>query len=411
MLNIILSFLFILFPLSLVGGVFFSNSIISILALYGLYQSLKKKNWFIYKDIIIKFFIFFYIYILLRSLYSIDPFFSLESSLTYIRYLFFALAVFFLIQENKKILKYFSISLSIVLLLVCLDSFYQYFFGVNILGWPQQDPVRVSSFFGKELVLGSFVSRLMPLSIIFLVIFLDTKKILNKFLIVLFIIILATTVFISGERTALFYFILSTVISIILVTKVRIYYLSSIIILISFAIIAFTINPNFKSRMINETINQMNISSNLQNVKVFSEHHERLYSSAIKMFQYNPFFGHGPKTFRILCKEPEFNPGACSTHPHNTYLQSLAEIGIFGTFFIILFLLYISVNLIKKLINTYFFRKVEINDSLKITILICMLISIWPLSPSANFFASWINGFYYLPLGFYFYEKFQNDNK
>ena len=126
MLNIILSFKFILFPLSLVGGVFFSNSIISILALYGLYQSLKKKNWFIYKDLIIKFFIFFYIYILLRSLYSIDPFFSLESSLTYIRYLFFALAVF-LIKENNAILKYFTISLSIVLLLVCLDSFYQYF--------------------------------------------------------------------------------------------------------------------------------------------------------------------------------------------------------------------------------------------------------------------------------------------
>ena len=117
--------------------------------------------------------------------------------------------------------------------------FLSIFFGVNILGWPQQDPVRVSSFFGKKLGVRKFVSRLMPLSIIFLVIFLDTKKILNKLLIVLFVIILAT-VFISGERTALFYFILSTVISIILVAKVRIFYLSSIIILISFAII--TIN-------------------------------------------------------------------------------------------------------------------------------------------------------------------------
>ena len=105
--------------------------------------------------------------------------------------------------------------------------------------------------------------------------------------------------------------------------------------------------------MINETINQMNISSNLQNVKVFSEHHERLYSSAIKMFQYNPFLDTDLKHLEFYAKNQSLIQELV-LHPHNTYLQSLAEIGIFGTFFIILFLLYISLKLIKKLINTYF---------------------------------------------------------
>ena len=32
-----------------------------------------------------------------------------------------------------------------------------------------------------------------------------------------------------------------------------------------------------------------------------------------------PIFGHGPKNFRNICKDYEYNQFSCTTHPHNIY--------------------------------------------------------------------------------------------
>lgn len=55
------------------------------------------------------------------------------------------------------------------------------------------------------------------------------------------------------------------------------------------------------------------------------------------MFSDNKLFGQGSNTFRILCSSEKFrisdkNEG-CSTHPHNIYVQILAETGLIGVFF------------------------------------------------------------------------------
>ena len=57
------------------------------------------------------------------------------------------------------------------------------------------------------------------------------------------------------------------------------------------------------------------------------------------MFLSDPFTGIGPKMFRFYCDNELFYvQNACSTHPHNTYIQLLGETGIkffiyFWTFF------------------------------------------------------------------------------
>ena len=66
-----------------------------------------------------------------------------------------------------------------------------------------------------------------------------------------------------------------------------------------------------KERMLDQTILQMGISKGLikgiaeGEIKAFSDHHQSHYSSSFKMFFDNPFFGHGPKMFRYLCKFDE----------------------------------------------------------------------------------------------------------
>ena len=50
------------------------------------------------------------------------------------------------------------------------------------------------------------------------------------------------------------------------------------------------------------------------------------------------FFGAGPKSFRVLCDENLYgiNRWSCSSHPHNYYIQLLAEVGLIGFSFLLI---------------------------------------------------------------------------
>ena len=57
-----------------------------------------------------------------------------------------------------------------------------------------------------------------------------------------------------------------------------------------------------------------------------------LIKTAFNMFLDKPILGHGPKMFRVICKNEKYQVGIkpCDTHPHNFYIQLLAETGIIG---------------------------------------------------------------------------------
>ena len=81
------------------------------------------------------------------------------------------------------------------------------------------------------------------------------------------------------------------------------------------------------------------------------------------MFKDKPIFGHGPKMFRELCSASKYVKGYyinkdnskywlninCSTHPHNTYVQLLSEIGIVGIVPVLLIFLYCLIIIIKNI--------------------------------------------------------------
>ena len=203
--------------------------------------------------------------------------------------------------------------------------------------------MRLSGLFRDELILGSYFTRIFPF-IIFLIIsiFENNKKILIS---LLFLITLITSIIavISGERVALLYFIVS--IFLISLTYIRnnfLIILTSFIIFISVILTIIFSNSNLKNRIIDKTLIDLDFN-NLEKINIFPSSHSDYFNTSIKMFYDNILFGIGPKNYRIECKSEkyiEFN--ACSTHPHQTYFQLLAETGLIGTIPVIaIFLFYL----------------------------------------------------------------------
>lgn len=421
------SWLLYLLPCALFFGPFLADLFISIIAIIFVSISIKDKLWHFYKNYFFIFFGIFSIYIMAISLFSEESFVSLKTSFFYVRFGLFSLAVWYLIKEKESILYNFYLFLSIAFTIVIASGYIQFFFGEQLLGIIF-DPInehghaasRPSGVFGNEFILGSYLSRLLPL-LIATFIFLKPKTKKNIIFFCLLVIFTDVLVFLSGERAAYFYVLLSSVTIIILINrwkKIRIMTFS-----ISLFIVIITVinNADIRDRMINSTLSSIGIINSCDNLPcpgiensnkkflIFSDVHQSHYTSAILMWKSNKLFGVGPKMFRFLCKKPQYvtylykNMDGCSTHPHNTYIQILSETGIIGFSFIFLAFIYLMYSLIKQFFRHLLRRKPYLSD-FQVCLLVCFLITIWPLIPTGNFFNNWLSIIYYLPVGFYLYS-------
>ena len=152
-------------------------------------------------------------------------------------------------------------------------------------------------------------------------------------------------------------------------------------------LLIFSFDTPFKKRIVNLTIKQTQINQPEKTKYIFSKQYHEHFLSSWKMFKDNILIGIGPKNFRVKCKDEKYNFSdlTCSTHPHNTPLQLLAETGIFT--FIIYSILNIVIwyNLFKNLFSKIFKRKIYFNN-FQISLLINIAILVWPLSTNGNFF-------------------------
>ncbi len=400
------SILLVFIPVFLITGPLLPDLSVVIIVFSFLFYVIKSNKIEIFKNVFFLYFIGFYILLVISSIFSDYTLYSLKSSIPYIRFGLFSLGTWILFKYKTNNIIYLCKIFSLIILLLFIDSVTQFISGKNLLGWEYKDVnFRITSLFGKDEVLGSYVARLFPFYVS-LVLF--CKKELNyKFNDYLFYLILMASFLIcliSGERTSFALMILSVFLIFITCLSLRKVFFFGIVIAIIISTLIISFDKRMKERMVNNVINQMGLSSSSERIVIFSKTYEGHYQISLNMFKEKPLLGHGVKSFRKYCAKPEnyVAQNACTTHPHNIYMQLLAETGLLG-FLLIFGLFVILVLKLIKISYLSFFNKNYKIDDYKTTIYISYAVNLFPLLPSGNFFNNWLSIIYYLPAGYFIY--------
>ena len=364
------------------------------------------------------------------------------ASIFNIRFVLFSISIFYFLEKisrnkislNSSFLKIYFLAI----LFIIIDSIIQFFFGTNLFG-QQITNFRVSGVFGNEAILGSFLLHILPITFLLILYFnYNIKK--NQIFLLIFFSLYFISIYISAGRTPFFLAILFLIMMILFEKNFQRILIKSLSILMVFMVceasfefgksklfhkMFFTTFIQFTDHYYhprqNLTIDLTNkndlkdddkkhksqdvLKEFLSSLKMFSDDHQNHYILAVELFKAKPIIGNGPKGFRNYCRNVEFNPssGICSTHPHNYFFQILSELGLIG----ILFYLFGIFFLVFKTINLNIKAVKNVNCSSFYIVSIGLLILIFPIVPSGNFFNNWLSivNYYYIGIYLYFYNQ------
>ena len=388
-------------PILLITGSFLPDLAISLVAILFLGKNIYDKNWKYIINIPSIFFLLWCVYLIIGSLFSDNYYLSLQSSLFYWRFGIYALAIWYILDTQPSFKKNFLFILFLAFIFLVIDGFIQFVTGYNLIGntYYTIDQSRISGMFGDEAILGNYISRMLPI-LIGLVFLINKKSKIYNLFIVFLLIAGGSLTLITGERSSFLYFIIYSVV-LLLFLKNFFYEKVAIIILAIFcSIIIYSTESTIKQRVFLNTIVEISEGRSKFPTSLVPVHYAPIYESALKITEDNLVFGIGTKMFRETCmKEEYFVENGCSTHPHNSYLQLIAEAGIIGLLPIFLIFATILIIYLKSYFN-FFFRKKDYLTNSKIAFLGALFISFFPFLPTLNFFHNWYSVITFLPIGF-----------
>jgi len=395
-------YLFSLFPISLIIGNSILNLNIFLVDLILLIYCWKNNNWIWLKDNIFRILIIIYIYLIINSIYnySINHSYGFDGilrSIFFIKFIFLAFSLKILITQKKELNK-IMLNWIIILTVVIIDIFFEFFIGKNILGFESLDKTRIISFFYDENVVGGFILTFGYVACTFF--FNKNLSYKKKLLLNLFLFVIPISILITGER--------SNFIKSIILFSIIIFYINSsnlfigkkflVALLISGIILSISFNHSlyvkqtefFKRILLVE--NPKKISDRFQNIKYFAH-----YDAALSIFKDKPINGIGNKNFRKECSNKKhynenlkFSIYRCTTHPHQTHFELLSEHGLIGYFlFFYFFFLFIKKNYLEN------FNLKNIHIYTKNFYLIIFLI---PLLPSGSLFSTFNGSLFWIIL-------------
>ncbi|NTU77230.1 MAG: O-antigen ligase family protein, partial [Alphaproteobacteria bacterium] len=122
-----------------------------------------------------------------------------------------------------------------------------------------------------------------------------------------------------------------------------------------------------------------------------------IWRNALKVTAEHPVFGLGMRNFRYACTCTEYTACGpqdvfCALHPHNTYLEWMAETGVPG---LAGFLLLIGLWFVRLLRA----RRENLLSSSAVGGWIAVGLGLWPFASTGSFFSNWNAVMFWLVLG------------
>ena len=412
-----------LFPISFILGNLAINLNIVLIIFSALYIFIKSNSNFnlVFFD---KLILIYFFYILLIAIYNYTLSNHLEQSdqiiiksITYLRYLLFYFAIRFLVDKNFINLKIFFYVSSLCVLFVSLDIIYQYIFGQDIFGF-EGNSRRLAGPFGYEWIAGGYLQRFCFFLFFAFLTFNYFKKIPKNIKIILFCFfaaIIGCALVLAGNRVPFVLFLFTIFLIFIFEKNKRIYFFSLASISITTLIILCSVNIEIQNHygvFQNKIISLSKIFSKEQELEVIknkdtdnllyynkentipynsitykgkvyviNQTHVKEFYSGYLTWKSNKFFGGGLKTFRFNCPKVFVN---CNIHPHNYYLEILADLGVIGFFLIVSFCILII------------FKSFFIQNSILSPFLYIFIAEFFPLRSTGSFFTTFNSTFIFL---------------
>ena len=258
-----LIFFTIITPFFLPFSRFFADFFLSLSGITLIIVAIQKKDFQIFLLKYSKIFFFWFIFLIIISTFAEIKSLAYESTLFYFRYFFYSLSILYCLINFEIFKKYFLLSISISIIILLFDSYFQLLFGINTIGYKYDNTWnRLSSFFADDYVLGSYLARIIPLFVGLIIL---TK--LNLTIKVTVILFSTFTIFIiilfSGDRSGLLYFMLFTILFIFLLNLKIMHKLIILLISVFLILLVMISNNTIYNRMIDYTKNQILIDSKI----------------------------------------------------------------------------------------------------------------------------------------------------
>ena len=411
----ILSYLYLLIPLFLITGPAIPDIIITLGGLFAIFYIVYQKEYenFIKLDLF-RISIIFWLSLILISFFSYNKTYSFQDSLIFIRFLLLPFFCFFVFFIDRKIFDRLLLVIFIIIVLVSIDTLYQFInytskdgFGEDLLGFKSNWYGRLTGPFGDELIPGSYLSKFSLFGFVFLI---SKKKLKDNIIIQsLYLSIIILVCYISGERMAFATFSLSLLLLLIFLDGYRKSIILSILIGALFIFLATYLHPFYNDFNVIESTQYhqgqkiekffqcendtekicskiINIQPNFfEVIKNFdTSAYGEIYLLSFKMFLDNPITGIGINNFKYLCNYDELYKNMminyeCASHPHNIYIQWLAEGGLIVFISFILYLFF----LVKFVVNN------TGDTKYKIISIVIILIMFWPIMSTGSLIKNW----------------------
>src|SRR3569623_1048136 len=350
--------LVLMLPLCLLGGRVAGEAALSLIALLFVARSVLARDWAWTRTVWFKVGVGLWLWMLVVSVFALDPALSFSQAAPWLRFLIFAAARGAWVLDELWMRRLLW-SVTGVVTFVAADVWLQYATGTDLFGHQRPSDERLSGPF-DGLRAGIFIAKLM------------------------FPVVLGAFLWQAWQRPAkkLLLVALPALLVRGLLGGVMVCAVMSVVVL-AFADL----------RMLQRHVAQTAATAESLRDSPYGQ----IWHSALHLAGERPLVGVGMKNFRIACEDTVLGLPAsmtlrCATHPHNLYLEWLAEAGVPG---LAGFLMLVAVWL-RQIWQGY--RAVPLNLWL-FGPLVALALHLWPLGPSGSFFSNWFGAIFWLCLG------------